>query len=170
MHALSSLATLVSLCSRLTAAFTNPIRTGSDPQMVYVDGLYYLTSTTWTDVRITSAPTIDGLKTAESKVIYSDTTSNPNIACNFWAPEMHIVGGRWYVYFSASVCDPDWGIVLPSLRVYVLGGGAENPLSSNYELLGPITPPNYSEGMLDAVSKAALSRDSYIMPYEANQD
>lgn len=39
MHALSSLATLVSLCSGLTAAFTNPIRTGSDPQIVYVDGL-----------------------------------------------------------------------------------------------------------------------------------
>lgn len=119
---------------------------------------YYLTSTTWTDVRITSAPTIDGLKTAESGVIYSDRTSNPNIACNFWAPEMHNVGGRWYVYFSASLCDPDWGVVLPSLRVYVLGGGAENPLSADYELLGPITPPNYSEGMLDAVGDAASAR------------
>lgn len=81
---------------------------------------------------------------------------------------MHNVGGRWYVYFSASLCDPDWGIVLPSLRVYVLGGGAENPLSADYELLGPITPPNYSEGMLDAVSDAALSLNFYIVSCEAN--
>lgn len=69
---------------------------------------------------------------------------------------MHKVGDRWYVYFSASVCNSDWGVVLPSLRVYVLGGGTENPLSTDYELLGPITPPNYSEGMLDAVSDASV--------------
>ncbi|KAM5385603.1 hypothetical protein ACJZ2D_000802 [Fusarium nematophilum] len=110
---------------------------------------YYLTSTTWTDVRITTASTIDGLKTAESRVIWSDR-SNPARACNFWAPEMHKVGERWYVYFSASVCNSDWGVVLPSLRVHVLGGGIENPLSADYEMLDSIVPPNYDAGMLDA--------------------
>jgi GH43 family beta-xylosidase len=84
-------------------------------------------------------------------VIWSDR-SNPERACNFWAPEMHNVDGRWYLYFSSSVCDEDWGIVLPSLRVYVLGGGVENPLSGDYEMLGPIVPPNFDHGMLDAVS------------------
>lgn len=65
---------------------------------------------------------------------------------------MHNVDGRWYLYFSSSVCNEDWGIVLPSLRVYVLGGGTENPLSGDYEMLGPIIPPNFDHGMLDAVS------------------
>ena len=111
---------------------------------------YYLTATTWSDVQITAATTIDGLKTAEPQVIFSDT-SDPDIACNFWAPEIHQVDGRWYVYFSASQCNDDWGVVLPSLRVYVLGGGTENPLSADYELLGRIQPPNYDDGMLDAV-------------------
>lgn len=112
---------------------------------------YYLTSTSWTDVQITAASTIDGLKTAESHVIFSDR-SNPDMACNFWAPEIHEVDGRWYVYFSASLCDDDWGVVLPSLRVYVLGGGTKSPLSDDYEFLGPITPPNFDDRMLDAVS------------------
>ena len=103
-------------------------------------------------MQITAASTIDGLKTAESHVIFSDR-SNPDMACNFWAPEIHEVGGRWYVYFSASLCDEDWGVVLPSLRVYVLGGGAEGPLSDDYDLLGPITPPNFDDGMLDAVRR-----------------
>lgn len=56
------------------------------------------------------------------------------------------------MYFSASKCHEDWDLVLPSLRVYVLGGGTENPLSADYELLGPIKPPNFDDGMLDAVS------------------
>lgn len=111
---------------------------------------YYLTSTTWTDVRITAASTIEGLKTAESRVIWSDR-SNPARACNFWAPEMHKVDDRWYVYFSASLCNSDWGIVLPSLRVYALAGGSENPLSAAYTISDPIVPPNYNAGMLDAV-------------------
>jgi GH43 family beta-xylosidase len=102
-------------------------------------------------VRITAAPTIEGLKTSESIVIWDDR-SVPERACNFWAPEMHKVDGRWYIYFSSSVCDPDWGVVLPTLRVYVLGGGTENPLSGDYEMLGPIIPPNFDHGMLDAVS------------------
>ena len=55
-----------------------------------------------------------------------------------------------------SICHPpdgdDWEAVLPTLRVYVLGGGTENPLSADYEFLGMIRPPNYDYGMLDAVS------------------
>ncbi|KAJ4329292.1 hypothetical protein N0V84_000187 [Fusarium piperis] len=149
MHVFSTFSTLVGLWSSLAAGFTNPIKTGSDPHIAYHDGMYYLTSTTWTDVRITAASTIEGLKTAESHVIWSDR-SNPARACNFWAPEMHKVGDRWYVYFSASLCNSDWGIVLPSLRVYVLQGGAENPLSADYEISDPILPPNYNAGMLDA--------------------
>lgn len=62
------------------------------------------------------------------------------------------------MYFSASRCDEDWDVVLPTLRVYVLGGGTENPLSADYELLGPIKPLNFDDGMLDAVCHGAMGR------------
>ena len=142
-------AALVICWPSTAAAFTNPIRVGSDPQIAYHGGMYYLTSTTWTDVQVTAASTIEGLKTAEATVIWSDR-SNPERACNFWAPEIHIVDGRWYVYFSASVCNSDWGIVLPSLRLYALAGGTEHPLSSEYEMAGQVKPENFNDGMLDA--------------------
>ncbi|KAI8716560.1 hypothetical protein NCS52_00950100 [Fusarium sp. LHS14.1] len=151
MHAFSTISALVGLWSCLASGFTNPIKTGSDPHIAYHDGMYYLTSTTWTDVRITTASTIEGLKTAESHIIWSDR-SNPARACNFWAPEMHKVRDRWYVYFSASLCNSDWGIVLPSLKVYALEGGTENPLSADYKISDPVLPPNYNAGMLDAFS------------------
>ncbi|RKL20024.1 hypothetical protein BFJ70_g13696 [Fusarium oxysporum] len=150
MLVLSVITLVLGLCSSFVLGFTNPIRTGSDPHIVYQDGMYYLTSTTWTNVSITKAPTIEGLKTAESQLIWSDR-SNATRACNFWAPEMHKVGDTWYVYFSASVCDEgNWDVMLPTLRVYVLKGGKENPLSADYEMMDAIIPPNFNAGMLDA--------------------
>lgn len=84
------------------AAFTNPIRRpgGSDPQMTYSGGYYYLLSTTWKDVEIARATTIEGLKTAERKVVYSSTVSTRS--SNVWAPETHYIDGAWYIYFTAG--------------------------------------------------------------------
>jgi GH43 family beta-xylosidase len=75
------------------ASFTNPLKdpNGSDPYAVYVDGYYYLTTTTWTDVQITRATTLEGLKTGEVQVVWSD--SDPNRCCSVWAPEFHLIDG-----------------------------------------------------------------------------
>jgi GH43 family beta-xylosidase len=101
------------------SAYTNPIRNpgGSDPQIVWSGGYYYLLSTTWTDVQIARADTVAGLKTAEKKVVYSTTEASR--ACNVWAPEVHYLGGAWYVYYTAGNCDD-----LGGQRLHVLRGGA----------------------------------------------
>ncbi|KAI1102133.1 glycoside hydrolase family 43 protein [Jackrogersella minutella] len=101
------------------AAFTNSIRNpgGSDPQIVYSDGYYYLMSTTWSNVQIARATSIEGLKTAERKTIYS--SSEASRCCNVWAPEVHLLGGAWYVYFSAGNGDN-----LDGQNLHVLKGGA----------------------------------------------
>lgn len=58
-------------------SYTNPLKTtdGSDPFMVHKDGLYYLLTTTWSNVQITSATTISGLKSAAPKVVWTDSTA-----------------------------------------------------------------------------------------------
>ncbi|KAI0119079.1 glycoside hydrolase family 43 protein [Daldinia grandis] len=83
-------------------AFTNPIRRpgGSDPQISYSGGYYYLLSTSWKNVQISRATTIDGLKTATPKVVYSSTEASR--CCNVWAPETHYLNGAWYIYFTAG--------------------------------------------------------------------
>lgn len=83
-------------------AFTNPIRApgGADPQVTYTDGWFYFIATEWTHLAVSRARSIDGLKTAESKVIYTD--SNPSRCCNVWAPELHYLNGRWYIYYTAG--------------------------------------------------------------------
>ncbi|KAK7429960.1 hypothetical protein QQZ08_003582 [Neonectria magnoliae] len=102
------------------AAFTNPIRNpgGSDPFVTRSgDGYYYLMSTSWTNLEIARSTTIAGLKTATKKVIYTSTASNR--CCNVWAPEIHWMGDRWYVYFTAGNKDN-----LDGQRMHVLKGGA----------------------------------------------
>lgn len=66
--------------------FKNPLKNpnGSDPFMVYTAGHYHLLTTTWSDIEITRATTLEGLKTATPTVVWTDTTASR--AGNFWAP------------------------------------------------------------------------------------
>lgn len=72
--------------ARAAGTFTNPLRKvdGSDPFIVYSEGFYYLMTTTWKDVSLTRAKTLEGLKKGETKVVFRST--DPNLCCNFWAP------------------------------------------------------------------------------------
>lgn len=103
----------------LSLAWTNPIRNpgGSDPFVVYTGGYYYLLTTTWTDVEIARATTVAGLQTATKKSVYS--TSTASRCCNVWAPEVHYLGGKWYIYYTAGETTD-----LDGQRLHVLTGMA----------------------------------------------
>jgi GH43 family beta-xylosidase len=66
--------------------FTNPLKKkdGSDPWITYHDGFYYLLTTTWNDVQLVRAKTLNGLKSGERRVVYKE--SGGNRCCNVWAP------------------------------------------------------------------------------------
>jgi GH43 family beta-xylosidase len=74
------------------ASFSNPLKAtnGSDPHMTYYDGYYYLMTTTWTNLQITRARTLEGLKRGETRVVWTD--ANASRCCNVWAPELHKIG------------------------------------------------------------------------------
>jgi hypothetical protein len=97
--------------------FTNPLRKkdGSDPFIVYNDGYYYLMTTTWKDVQLTRARTLNGLKDGERRTVYKD--GNKNRCCNVWAPEIHDIDGTWHIYFTAGQ-DKDLGFQ----RIHVIKG------------------------------------------------
>ena len=106
---------LFSVLAGSTTTFSNPLRTrnGSDPFLVYVDGYYYLMTTTWRDLQIVRSKTLEGLKTGETKTIYTMANPNPNGGNDVWAPELHKVNGTWYVYYSQD------------RKSWVLTGGSE---------------------------------------------
>lgn len=99
-HIVCASAVLAGLAA--AASFTNPLKNpnGSDPFIVYDGGYYYLTTTTWTDIQVTRAKTLNGLKTGEKKTVWKD--SNSDRCCQVWAPEIHKLDGVWYIYYSAG--------------------------------------------------------------------
>lgn len=84
----------------------------ADPYIVKAnDGTYYFTASYpmygandtegYDRVVLRRSNTLKGLKDAEEKVIWNQKDSN--ISYRFiWAPEMHYIGGKWYVFYAAS--------------------------------------------------------------------
>ncbi len=53
-----------------------------------------------------------------------------------WAPELHLLDGRWHIYFAAGDSDDKFRI-----RTYVLRATGSDPLTSKWELLGKLETP-----------------------------
>ncbi|KAJ4350541.1 hypothetical protein N0V95_004647 [Ascochyta clinopodiicola] len=134
MKFLQTVSTCVLALSSLVSAasFSNPLKKtdGSDPHIVWTGGYYYLMTTTWTNLQITRAKTLEGLKNGEKKTVWTDTNTSRN--GNMWAPELHYFDGLWYIYYTAGSSAN-----LDLQRPHVLKGGAD-PFQS-YSFLATLT-------------------------------
>ena len=91
---------------RTDSTFTNPIissRSAADPSVVYHDGWYYLTATFDPSggVWIWKSRTLADWTGAVKKRVWTASETGP-MSQQIWAPELHRLRGRWYLYFTAS--------------------------------------------------------------------
>jgi GH43 family beta-xylosidase len=104
----------------------------ADPHIVkHTDGNYYFTATVpaYDRVILRSAPTIQDLQTAEEVTIWTRKESGPGSG-QVWAPELHYIDGKWYIYVALGV-EGEWRI-----RANVLEGTGDNPLTAVWEEKG----------------------------------
>ena len=81
---------------------TNPLLpSGPDPWVTVRDGYYFYMNTTGASLVIWKTRGIAGLKNAERKVVWKAPASGPN-SRDIWAPELHFLSGKWYIYFAAD--------------------------------------------------------------------
>lgn len=110
--------------------FHNPlVAQRADPQVtLQPDGWYYFTATVpeYDRIELRRARTLDGLGAAPARVVWRKHASGA-MGAHIWAPEMHRIDGKWYIYFTAAPSDKIWEI-----RLYVLENAAADPLQGEW--------------------------------------
>ncbi|MBD8068666.1 family 43 glycosylhydrolase [Bacillus sp. PS06] len=82
--------------------FHNPLLDpGADP-WVYKDyDTYYLMVTRGTKLELWKSKTLSEIHKGECQTLWNAPAEGINCA-NIWAPEIHKVNGKWYIYFTAN--------------------------------------------------------------------
>jgi GH43 family beta-xylosidase len=117
------------------ALWTNPlVEKRADPFVTYHDGHYYMMATApdWDYLEMREATSIDGLRTAEPKAIWKRHEQGP-MGGFIWAPELHFINGKWYVYFAAGDKENVWKI-----RLYVLENSSPDPMKGEWTEKGKL--------------------------------
>lgn len=86
--------------------FTNPIADGADPWVVRKDGWYYSVASSEDGLSVYRSKTLTNLEQNEVRVWEApDEGWNQG---HVWAPELHFVDGRWYIYYAAGKDGPPY--------------------------------------------------------------
>lgn len=108
-----------------TSSYTNPINTaGADPYvMLHTDGYYYFTRTLGNRLDIWKSRSLTGIDLGERKTVWT----RPSNLKDIWAPEIHHIDGKWYIYYTANTgCGDD------CRGVYVLENSSADPLQGEW--------------------------------------
>ncbi|MDQ0058756.1 glycoside hydrolase family 43 protein [Paenibacillus harenae] len=80
----------------------NPILgSGADPWVIRKEGTYIYTHTTGDHIKLWKSDTLSGIGSGEGKVVWTPPGSGPQ-SRSIWAPEIHFIDGRYYIYFAAD--------------------------------------------------------------------
>lgn len=96
------------------------------------DGWYYFTASVpaYDGIILRRAKTIAELADAEEIYVWKKHDSGI-MSEHIWAPEIHYLFGKWYIYFAAGEKEDIWNI-----RPYVLECDSEDPYTGNWSEKG----------------------------------
>ena len=146
-----ALLALVIVCSNQSYSqslvFDNPIaEKRADPWVYKTEkGEYYLIATVpeYDRIVIRKANSINGLKDAQEVEVWTKHVKGV-MGHHIWAPELHKIGRKWYIYFAASEAENIWNI-----RMWVLSNDSEDPMEGEW----------VEEGMIET-AKSSFSLDA----------
>ncbi len=121
----------------------------ADPYVYrHTDGTYYFTASLpeYHGIALRRAGTLWGLKDAAEVMIWKKHDSGP-MSKHIWAPELHYIMGRWYLYFAAGEAEDVWKI-----RPYVLECAGMDPINDAWKENGPMQSADTDEFSFRAFS------------------
>ncbi|EOI3529356.1 family 43 glycosylhydrolase [Cronobacter dublinensis] len=135
-----------------TSPWPNPlIEQRADPFILHHQGQYYFIASVpeYDRLEIRRAPSIESLRHAAPVVVWRKPDTGPTSEL-IWAPELHYIQGKWYIYFAAA---PTRGLKdsMFQHRMYVLECADSDPLTGTWVEKGQIKTP-YDTFSLDATT------------------
>ncbi len=117
----------------------------ADPYIYFHrDGYYYFTASVpeYDRIELRRAWSVKGLADAQPLTIWRKHADGP-MSWHIWAPELHYINNKWYIYFAAGRAEDPWWI-----RTYVLENTSSDPFCGQWEEKGPLVP-EWDSFMLD---------------------
>ena len=105
------------------------IQKRADPYVYkHTDGTYYFTASLpdYDGIALRKADKLFDLKDAPEKIIWKKHDKGI-MSFHVWAPELHFIFGKWYIYFAAGDVDDIWAI-----RPYVLECKGDDPINDEW--------------------------------------
>lgn len=124
-------------------SYNNPfIEQRADPFITRgPDGIFYFTASYpakddelhgYDRIILRKSLTVKGLSEADELTVWLAHESGI-MSRHIWAPELHHIGGCWYIFFAAATSENKWDI-----KPYVLRCREENPYTDNWEEMGVV--------------------------------
>ncbi|HEX7755718.1 MAG TPA: family 43 glycosylhydrolase [Niabella sp.] len=121
---------------RVDNQFTNPVMPGGpDPWVVQKNGTYYYTFTQGSKLVIIETKNVSELASGHRYDVWTPPAGQ-SYSKNVWAPELHEIDGKWYIYFAA-----DDG-TNANHRMYVIENASSSPVQGNWVIKGKISDPS----------------------------
>ena len=130
----------------------------ADPYILRADdGKYYFTASVpeYDRIVLRCADSLKGLAAAEEKTIWTKHESG-EMSRHIWAPELHYLFGKWYIYFAAGEQDNMWKI-----RPFILECQGPDPMKDEWIEKGKIRRSDD-----DIYSFEAFSLDSTMFEHK----
>ena len=121
----------------------------ADPYVYkHIDGTYYFTASipAYDGIVLRHSDTLAGLKDAEEVRVWQKHDKGI-MSEHIWAPELHYLDGKWYIYYAGGDIDDVWAI-----RPYILECADQDPMTGNWVEKGKMTRAEEDEVSFEAFS------------------
>ena len=146
----------------------NPfIEQRADPYILRHEGRYYFIASVpeYDRLAIRRAESLEGLRNAEEVVVWRKPETGP-MSQLIWAPELHHIDGKWYIYFAATHTQALDALGMFQHRMFAIECADGDPLTSAWVEKGQIKTP-FDTFALDATTFVHQGKRWYLWAQKA---
>lgn len=148
--------------------FTNPIGGVPDPWIVKHDGYYYLCKASGNGINLSRSDKLSVLNS--TRTVWTAPADaggvKPWNSTHIWAPELHRIDGRWYIYYTAGRPSSESGGHYYKQRSGVLRARTDDPFGE-WEDMGMLyTGDAYAPGVAATAENTSYAIDLTVFESE----